>query len=497
MINQTCKAFILLVLLAFCGCSKKDAPKPAADKSLISFELHVTLNTSLKQDVTGEIIGDTVYVALLAGTNVSALVPTFSFKGIKITADGVEQTTAVTAHNFSGLVDYTVTAEDGSTKKYTVKTIDTGVPVLYLSTNNVPIESTEIYIDGSMHIAGSIANDTLYNGSLEIKGRGNSTWGMPKKPYKIKLDKAAALLGMNSDKKWVLLANYADKSLIRNEVAFELSRRMELAFTPAGKFVEVVLNGAYAGNYELVESIEVSDHRVNIAEMDEDAATLPGISGGYLVEMDGFAYGEPVYFETPHGLLASVHYPDDDDINQEQKDYIKNYFTGFENSLFAENFTDEVDGYQKYFDLESYVNWYLVNEIIGNPDTVWSTYMFKNKDDDKIYTGPVWDFDIAANNDERLGDAVNKLMQDAAHEPKQWIRRLMEDATFRHAVRDRWNVVKDAQVKSITLFVDELAKQLAYSQKANFKRWNILNEKVYLNLQVAGSYSGEINYFKQ
>ena len=121
--------------------------------------------------------------------------------------------------------------------------------------------------------------------------------------------------------------------------------------------------------------------------------------------------------------------------------------------------------------------------------------MYKDRDNDKIYTGPMWDLDIAANNDERLGDAVNQLMTDVAHEPKLWINRLMQDKTFRNAVRDRWNAIK-AEMNSIPAFVDVIANQLSLSQKKNFQKWNILNEKVYLNLQVAGSYEGEVTYLK-
>jgi hypothetical protein len=223
---------------------------------------------------------------------------------------------------------------------------------------------------------------------------------------------------------------------------------------------------------------------------------LPGISGGYLFEMDGFSYAEPVNFLTPLGMGVTVHYPDDEDINDAQRNYITNYVGMFENSLFAPGFDNAATGYKQYFDIDSYINWYLVNEIIANPDTFWSTYMYKDRDNAKIYTGPVWDFDIAANNDIRLGNVVNALMIDAAHEPKVWIRRLMEDPAFRIAIRNRWNAVKTDKVKTITTYVDELAAKLSISQKTNFIAWPILQTNVYLNFQVAGSYEAEVAYLK-
>ena len=488
---------VIACTILIISCSKiKEAPPPSVNKDITLFEFRIVQNNLLPQDIICEIQADTIYARTFSGTAITALKPSFSTNGVEVTVNGTKQTSSETIQNFSIPVTYAVKAEDGSIKKYVVKFTDTNIPAVYISTNNVPIESRDIYIPGYLQIKTNLAGDSLFGGTMEIKGRGNSTWGMPKKPYKFKLDKKAGLVGMNSSKKWVLLANYADKSLIRNEVGFELSRRLQLAYTPAGKYVDVILNGVYIGNYELTEQIDVGSTKVNIEEQDEGAATLPEISGGYLVEVDGFAYAEPVYFNTPRNMSISVHYPDDDEINDEQKNYVAHHFSMFEDSLFSDNFTDATNGYQKYFDLDSYVNWYLVNEIIGNPDTFWSTYMYKDRDNDKIYTGPVWDLDIAANNDERLGDAVNKLMTDVAHEPKLWINRLMEDKTFRNAVRDRWNAVKNSQVNSIPLFVDQLAAQLAFSQKKNFQKWNILNEKVYLNLQVAGSYAGEITYLK-
>lgn len=488
---------VCIVVSVFISCSKtKDVPAPSSDNSFSSFSFSVSVNPSLPQDIRCTISNDTIYAITFSGTDITALKASFVTNDATVAVNGQKQVSSQSVLNFTTPVKYTVTADNGTSKAYVVSFSDTRLPVVYISTNNVPIESKEVYVPGYMQIKQHLTGDSLYGGALEIRGRGNSTWNMPKKPYRIKLASKAALLGMPGSKNWVLLASYADKSLIRNEVGFELSRRIGLAYTPSGRFVDVILNGKYIGNYQLVEQIDVDEDKVNVAEQDEDATTLPQISGGYLVEVDGFAYSEDVFFITSRGMAISVHYPDDDDINSAQVNYITQHFAMFEDSLFAPSFSGTGNGYKQYFDLDSYVNWYLVNEIIGNPDIFWSTYMYKDYNDDKIYTGPVWDLDIAANNDERIGDTENKLMLDAAHEPKLWINRLMQDKAFRNAVRDRWNTIKNDQVNTIPLFTEELARQLEYSQQKNFQQWNILSEKVYLNLQVAGSYAGEINYLK-
>lgn len=484
------------IAIVFCSCSKKTAPpEPSDEKSFISFSFTITQNPNLPQDISCEIIGDTIYAFTFSGTDVTNLKPSFTSEAEEVLIGDQKQLSNQAAHNFSSPVTYTLKAADNTTKNYVVKFNDTKLPVLSISTNNVPIDSKDTYIPGHVTIKQDMTGDSLFGGDMEIKGRGNSTWDMPKKPYKFKLGKKAGLLGMYESKQWVLLANYADKSLIRNEVAFEVSRRAGLAYTPAGRFVDVILNGKYIGNYELVEQIDVGEHKVNIHEQEEGANTLPEISGGYLTEVDGFAFTEAVNFLTPRGMPVAVHYPDDDEITDAQKIYITNHYNKFEDSLFAENFTDINKGYQQYFDLDSYVNYYIVNEVMGNPDIFWSTYMYKDYNNDKLYSGPVWDFDIAANNDDRIGDAVNSLMFDVAHEPRLWINRLMEDPAFRKAVRERWNTLK-ANINTVPAFADALALQLQYSQAKNFQRWNILQEKVYRNFQVAGSYKGETDYLK-
>lgn len=163
--------------------------------------------------------------------------------------------------------------------------------------------------------------------------------------------------------------------------------------------------------------------------------------------------------------------------------------------MYAENFTDPINGYRKLFDVNSYIDYYIINEVIGNPDAFRSTYLYKKRNYDKIYTGPIWDFDKAANNDNRLGDQVKGLMSDAAFEPKIWFKRFMMDQSFRQRIRSRWNELKP-KIQVLPDAIAPLQKKLAVSQVRNFTRWDILNKQSYLELQVSGSYQGEITYLK-
>jgi len=478
---------LLISLLIVSACKKdKKEPEPepvlSGDKVLKSFVFKASLNPVFSKDLICEIKNDTVYATAFAGTDLSKLVPEFTYDGVKITVDDTEQETGVTSNDFTGLKTYTITAEDHSEKAYVVKFSDGGIPALYINTNGAPVDSKDVYVTGTLQLVSNF-RDIIYDGKTEIKGRGNSTWGMPKKPYRIKLDKKTALTGRIANKNWVLLANYADKTLMRNELAFILSRNSGLAFTPDSKYIEVFLNGVHQGSYLMTDQVKEGKDQVDVEDK------------GYLLEVDGFADSEPVHFYTGRGMPVTVKYPDEDEISQDQKDYITGHFQQFEDALFASNFTDPVNGYRKYFDVDSYVNYYIVNEVMGNPDVFWSTYMYKKDGDDKIYTGPVWDFDIAANNDDRLGDQVNGLMFNAAHEPKMWINRLMQDPEFRKKIRARWNELSP-KIKTLPASVDVLAKKLETSQAVNFIKWPVLNVKVYREFQVAGSYQAEVTYLK-
>ena len=498
MVRKFALKFLIFTFFLSQSCSLEQIfDKSGSDKNFLLFEFKTSQNAALAQDIRCEIKGDTIYAVTFSGTNLSSLKPTFLTEGGIVSVAGQTQINEQTVQNFNLPVTYSIKAKDGSIKQFVVKFSDTSIPALYITTNsNIAIQSKTTYVGGYLKIKDKITGDSLYGGVIEIRGRGNSTWNLPKKPYKIKLSKKASLLGMNESKQWVLLANYADKSLLRNKVGFELSRRIGLTYTPASKFVDVILNGKYNGNYELTEQIDVDKKKVNIAEQSTASTILPDISGGYLVEIDGFANTEAVFFNTPRRMAVSVHYPESDEINQEQRNYIAAYLRNFEDRLFSNEFDNPIIGYKQYFDVDSYINYYLVNEIMGNPDLFWSTYMYKNRNNDLIYTGPVWDFDIAANNDTRIGDSVNKLMLDAAHQPKQWINRLMLDRVFRNKVRKRWNEIYNDKLNTIIPFIDILSAQMTASQQKNFIKWPILNEKVYLNLQISGSYIGEVNYLK-
>jgi hypothetical protein len=376
----------------------------------------------------------------------------------------------------------------------------TNLPTFYINTvNKAPITSTDIYVPGFLTVVSSDTSEVFKADTIEIRGRGNSTWNFAKKPYRIKFEKKRKLLNMHAKaKSWVLLANHADKTLIRNAVAFEIGKFLGMEFTPSVRFADVVLNGVFLGNYMVTDQVEVGGDRVEVDKQDSTDITEPNITGGYLLEIDGFASLEPLWFSTGKGVDITMKYPDEEDINVQQLNYIKNFTNSFETTLFSETYTDQVKGYRTLIDTTSFIDWYIASELTGNPDCFWSTYLYKKRNIQKFFYGPLWDYDIAFNNDNRLGDALQKRMLTYAFQNKTWITRQSTDAWFINKVNQRWDeLLKQGIVTHLNNYVDSLNILINQSQTKNFEKWPVLNTRVYNEQFLFPTYIEGVNFLKK
>jgi hypothetical protein len=370
----------------------------------------------------------------------------------------------------------------------------TDLPVVWITTQGgAPITDTETYVPGSLAISSDLAGaNVLYSGTMQIKGRGHSTWWMPKKPYRIKLDTKASLLGMPTERDWNLLANYCDKTLLRNAVAFELSRRLGMPWTPRSAFVEVFLNGRYDGTYQLTEKIEAGPDRVDITRMAATDTAGDALTGGYLMEIDERLDGA-TWFYTPRQVPIVIQDPDP--AVPQQLDYIRSYVTQAEDALYSSAFADPALGWPAYFDAGTFIDWFLVNETAASVDAIFfsSCWLYKHRMDPLLRMGPVWDFDISMGN-VNYSTAVNPAGWWVRLGP--WYSRLFQDPNFAAAVAVRWNAVKATELDTLPAFVDQTAAALALAQQNNFQRWPILGQWVWPNSECAGSYAGEIDFVK-
>lgn len=386
----------------------------------------------------------------------------------------------------------------------------TGLPVVVIHTqDSKDIIEKEVYLKGIVSIISENGTQ-FYTDSLDIRGRGNASWDFPKKPYRMKLYNSTKLLDYPAKaKNWTLINNYGDKTLMRNLIAFEISKRFKMKYTPAGRPVDVILNGEYKGCYQLCDHMEVKKNRIDITEMDPEDISYPAITGGYLVEIDAYAYQEISWFESAlKKIPVTIKSPKDDEIVPIQKEYIKNYFDEMESLVFGNNYNDTEKGYRSKLDTESFLKHFLIGEFCGNTDTYWSVYMTKERDEDKFYTGPVWDFDIAFDNDKRTypvnssNDFIFRTNGSCANGMRDFANRIVNTtATEQKKIWSEARYNGNITVESLNAFVEKLAEEIDESQQLNFKRWPILNEPVHQNPKIYGSYKGEVdavkNYLKE
>ncbi len=367
------------------------------------------------------------------------------------------------------------------------------LPVLRITTDNLaPIVSRDVYLNGQMNLESNVVGEPAVIGGIQVRGRGNSTWDLfPKKPYRLKLTDRQPLLGMPSSRDWVLLANYSDKTMLRNALAMQLGTAIGMPWAPRSAFVEAYVNDRYEGVYQLIENIKIAAGRVEIDELGEDDVAPDVLTGGYLLEVDFRRDGHTIV--TAHDELPIV-FQDPEEPAQAQEDYIRNYLDEFEAVLRTDDFANPATGYAAYIDADSFIRWFLVNEVFRNYDARMATscWMYKPRGE-KLHMGPLWDFDIGAGNI-NYGDGFMTTGWWVRGAP--WFSRLFEDPAFASRARQMWNEIKEAQLAEMMQSIRTRAATLQQAQLNNFQRWPTLENYVWPNFRVTGSYEGELEYLE-
>ena len=386
----------------------------------------------------------------------------------------------------------------------------TNLPLVVVNTDGMRMmQSKDDKVNSTVHIISDGGTSLLSKKDTECKGRGNASWNFPKKPMRLKFPKKQTVLpdAPAKCKKWTLINNYGDKSLMRNKIAFHMSRGIGLSYTPYCQFVDLIFNGEYQGCYQLCDQVEVNPGRVEITEMTPDDIEGEALTGGYFIEIDAYANQEASWFESLRGIPVTIKSPDDDEITPEQSAYIKDYFNKFETAVFTYGFTSETTGYRKYLNLDSFLQYFIVGELDGNTDYFWSIYMSKERGEEKFVVGPVWDVDLGFDNDYRTYPIAGKndyIYRSGGSVASDAVKRLADriliaDAKSRERLKYLWSDARVNRHYNPTYYcklVDRYAEQLAQSQELNFKRWNILGENVHMNPAVSGSYEGEVQRVK-
>lgn len=439
--------------------------------------------------------------------------------GMTVTVDGAEQVSGKSEQDFSNPVTYTV-SNGTESRSYVVSVTNSGLPVAVLEHEGGSMAWTEAGLNIRAKDEDWPTNDhfTLYNadGTVDVERalcgarlRGNSTQNFPKKPFALKFDEKVGPQGMPTDKRWELLANWMDRTMLRNAVAQDVAHCTAnaladgLGWNPHGVSVELVINGRHVGNYYLIEKVKIDADRIDIKDCYEDVVdggnANPTVADcGYLLEFDD-AMDEVNCFRTGRGL--PVMFKDEVPENGTLFDAVKDKVEAIEANLETGNYA----AVYEQLDINSVIDYFLVQELTFNNEYKHpkSVYMYMDGDG-KLTAGPVWDFDWQTfiipdqvrayggnyvdqlrNVDEWLYGG-SKLAErtfpifgeyDYANDmPYMWYPLLFKDATFRSKVTERWATIYPALL-GVTDEIDRLAEQNRVSDQFNFAMWPTVTVK--------------------
>ena len=493
----------------------------SSEKALNSLSIKKSKNPALKNDITFTFDPQTktfsaMYLKWIDAEKPEMLKPTFEYVGTSVLVGVTQLKSEITAVSFAEDFTISVKAEDGSTVDYKVvfncPQINTELPVLHMKPDQL-ISGKSTYVQTAIELydktPGSTGEgwwDSDEKGKIEMRGRGNSTWGLPKKPFRMKFTEKFSPIGLNhaKEKSWVLLAQDMDKSLLRTHLAFEYSRILFnknenyhhekcLNWTPCSRYINVYytgkyyysdsgktldLDGEYIGVYQMSDQMERKSGRIEVDKLEAADGNDPEkITGGYILETD---IHEGNHYTPKKNIKMTYKYPEDDDYHQSQYDYITNFLGTVEDALYGSNYKDATNGWRKYLDEKTMADFIIIKEFVGDMDGYTSTYMYKRRGYDKLFFGPVWDCDKGWDNDVRVPHSqyqpLKSLMLYAgfwmpSYVSNDWFQKVWSDPEFRKFVAARW-AAKKGELKAKTEEVlTEVPAKMAKAIEANFKVW--------------------------
>ena len=419
-------------------------------------------NAFLTADVSS-FIGEESIIPLVTFSQ-SELIPTFTTNAVKVLVDEVEQKSGMTKNDFSSPVVYQFIMRNGETFQYTVKAefLLSAIPELTITTTDpsiAEIPSKDYYLEGTLAVNGRGGYED-YTGKTEVKGRGNSTWGYPKKPYRLKLNKKAEICGLGKAKNYVLLANHLDTTLMLNSVAFKIGRLLELPFTNHAIPVDVVLNGIYKGSYLLTEQIEVKENRVDLDE-----------NNSVMWELDSYWDDEPKFKSTAFNLPVMVKDPD---LTTEQFEYWKKDFNAFTTQFAKEPL--EGNSYVDMIDIESVAKFLITFNLVHNMEINHPKSVFLHKEGNGKYVmGPIWDFDWAYDYEgtsNHFGRYNTPLFSSSMNGVgTAFFQRFLQDSRVKAIYKRTWQDFKNNKLDALLQYVDDYAVMLKPSVERNSELW--------------------------
>ncbi len=421
----------------------------------------------------------TIHVKISNGEKLNVMTPYFELYGkSRVFVDSTEVFSGKTKIGFEDLsntVRFRIETSDGRSKAWRVVFYD--LPVLLINTpDNTPITSTKVRTEGCRMSLVQEDGSMIDLGTAGIKGRGSSSWEQPKKPYNIKLDNKHALLGMKSSKHWILLANcYFDRTQLHNATAFEMARLTDYPWVQSGSFVELIFNGKHQGLYYLCEKVRIEKGKIEITEIQPTDLEGFNLTGGYLIESAvGIGLNLDKYFVTDYFNKTGRRFdfelgwnckdPDKEVIPPEQREYLKSSMNHMEKLIWNEDSLKK-GVYRDYFDIETAINWWLVQEATLNEEATRSKniYMYKDRGG-KFMIGPPWDF-----------DAWTFGLYGTSHfyctKTALYYENLLKDPYFVNRLKEKWAIYKPVWLEKIPKFIDDQYELIKRAALRNDKMW--------------------------
>lgn len=350
------------------------------------------------------------------------------------------------------------------------KTISGTIPALYIETeNHAPIVSKTEYLNATYWLDPMGAEDISALGSkteplpMQIRGRGHSSWKGAKKPYKIKLDKKTAVMGMPKNKHWALM-----KPTENTVAGLQLGKLMNMAWTPSFRPVEVVLNGDYIGLYFLTETIRIDENRLNIYEQQDQETNPELIKGGWLVEIDNYHDEEQITIPECSKWNLTLRYHSPEDLSNAQLRWLTDEFKSINAAVYSSDKTSAV--WEDYIDVESMARFFILQEVMDNPDGFHgSFYLHKDLSDNARWVaGPIWD--LVCYNREKT-DYTFRMKVHYGFTP-HWIGEIIQYDSFCKAVERVWREVYPTRLSEIYNQIDEIILPLGSAWANDRARWN-------------------------
>lgn len=425
--------------------------------SVNSFLFEKKNNPQLLSDIVFTVKGDSI-VGRLSKFHHN-LVPSFTSNTSRVFVNGIIQETGKNEIDLRKDTIYSFIAESGKKYEYKIRiNWNDSLPHIVVNTEgNLPVTSKDDYLQATVTIDGKGVYNS-FSGTTQIKGRGNSTWGYPKKPYRLKLASKTSLFGMAEEKDWVLLANYLDETHLLNSIAFYTAQKLNMPYTNHFVPVELTLNGKYLGLYLFTEQVELDKNRVNVGD------------DGLLLEMDSYFDEDWKFKSDNYQLPVMVKDPEPDDATQLAQ--IKSTFQQMENLVASNDFPN--NNYTNYIDTSSLVNFLIVymladNEEINHPKSV---YMHKTATG-KFSMGPVWDFDWAYGYEgtQKHFSKFNTFFWQGSKEKSgtRFFSKFLKDPAIVAMLKKRWTAFTYSS--NLPSFVNEWAYLIGGARNRDYVLW--------------------------